>query len=219
MSTTPEPAYSVQPPPGGDAPAQTETELGTIELRRYEPMVVAEVRVEGERDRAINQGFRILFDYIQGENRPAESIPMTAPVTQQPNEDAAGESIPMTAPVTQQPAAGESSRDPDNAGDFDAEQRSWTVAFIMPPGRTLDDLPQPADERVSLREIPAHRALALQFSGYADREEIAERANALRDFAEAQGLAPDGAPTYAGYNPPWTLPWFRRNEVLLKLED
>jgi hypothetical protein len=70
---------------------------GNIEIRDYAPMIVAETQVTGERDEAINRGFRIIADYIFGNNAVAQKVPMTAPVTQQRSEK-----IAMTALVTQQ---------------------------------------------------------------------------------------------------------------------
>ena len=91
-----EPSYQV---------VQTYPEL---ELRRYAPYLVAETEVSGDFDEVGNQAFRILADYIFGNNRAREKMEMTAPVNQQP---ARGESdkIEMTAPVTQRPTDGSDS--------------------------------------------------------------------------------------------------------------
>ena len=56
---------------------------GDIEIRDYAPMIVAETEVTGERREAISKGFRIIADYIFGNNTAAQKMPMTAPVTQQ----------------------------------------------------------------------------------------------------------------------------------------
>ena len=67
-----------------------------FEIRQYEPYMVAEVITEGERDDAVNAGFRLLADFIFGNNTVTQKIDMTAPVTQQ------SEKIDMTLPITQQ---------------------------------------------------------------------------------------------------------------------
>ena len=59
---------------------------GAIELRRYQPYVVAETYVGGEYDQAMNEAFRRLFRYISAKNRKqvdaeAPKIAMTSPVT------------------------------------------------------------------------------------------------------------------------------------------
>jgi hypothetical protein len=56
---------------------------GAIEIRDCAPMIVAETEVTGERREAIRKGFRIIADYIFGNNTAAQKVPMTAPVTQQ----------------------------------------------------------------------------------------------------------------------------------------
>lgn len=101
---------------------------GAIEVRKYGPMIAAEVEVKGERKKAMNEGFRLIAAYIFGANKPNASLEMTAPVQQQ-----SVRKIAMTAPVTQQ------------AGD-----ESWKVRFIMPTRWTLETLPIPNDTRVSV---------------------------------------------------------------------
>jgi len=70
---------------------------GTIEIRDYSPMIVAEVSVSGDREEAISAGFRMIADYIFGNNISSQKVAMTAPVIEEPSEK-----IAMTAPVTQQ---------------------------------------------------------------------------------------------------------------------
>lgn len=165
---------------------------GDVELRAYEPAIVAEVSVGGTRDSAVQQGFRILADYIFGANEPKQKIAMTAPVTQQ-----AGETIAMTAPVTQQ---GQADR--------------WQVRFIMPAGYSLDTLPKPKDARIHLIAVPARRVAAITFSGFWSDAAMQTHRDELAAAIKAMGLQPVGAATFAYYDPPWTLPFMRRNEVL-----
>ena len=67
-----------------------------IEIRQYEPMIIAEVDVEGKREDAIRDGFRLIADYIFGNNKVKLDIAMTSPVQQQESQN-----IAMTAPVQQ----------------------------------------------------------------------------------------------------------------------
>ena len=114
-----------------------------IEIRRYSPMIIAEVEVEGERKDAISNGFRMLADYIFGNNTVQQDIAMTAPVQQQANKK-----ISMTAPVQQQ-SSGE----------------AWKVSFVMPAEYSLEVLPKPNNEDIKLKEIPEKQFIAIQFSG------------------------------------------------------
>lgn len=168
---------------------------GDIELRDYPQLNAAEVEVPGERKQAINAGFRMIADYIFGNNAPRQKIAMTAPVTQQ-----AGEKIAMTAPVSQQ-----------------ADGSLWRVRFFMPSNYTLDTLPTPNNPNVKLNRIPSERVAAIRFSGSATEDSISRHRKLLFERIAQQGLTVHGEPTMAFYNPPWTLPFLRRNEILAKI--
>ena len=168
---------------------------GNIEIRDYAPMIAAETKVTGDRREAIGDGFRIIADYIFGNNTASKKVPMTAPVTQQ-----GSEKIAMTAPVTQQ-----------------GDGKSWRVAFIMPSEYTMDTLPKPNNPAVELKEVPAKRFGVIRFSGMGGQGNLDRHAEELQAFLEAKNLAFPSPPTYAFYNPPWTLPFMRRNEVLIEI--
>jgi hypothetical protein len=168
---------------------------GAIEIRDYAPMIVAETEVTGERREAITKGFRLIADYIFGNNTAAQKVPMTAPVTQQGD----SEKIAMTAPVTQQ-------------GDGNA----WRVRFIMPSKYTMETLPKPNNPAVVLKEIPGKRFAVIRFSSMAGKDSLDRHTKELEEFISAKNLTPLSSPTYAFYNPPWTLPFLRRNEVMVE---
>lgn len=177
------------------------TSDGPIEIRDYAPQIVAETTVAGEREEAIREGFRRLAGYIFGSNAPKQKIAMTAPVVQAPQ----GEKIAMTAPVDQARVNDASSGD------------AWRVRFTMPAEYTMAALPQPNDSSVRLTELPAKRMAAIRFSGVATNTDLVENEKKLFDFTHARNLAPKGAAHYAFYDPPWTLPWNRRNEVMVEI--
>ena len=170
---------------------------GQIEIRQYDAMIVAEADVAGEREEAIGSGFRIIADYIFGNNLASKNVAMTAPVTQRPSQN-----IAMTAPVTQQTVGA-----------------SWKVRFVMPSEYTMATLPQPVNPEVKLIEVPASRFAAIQFSGLGNQRALDRRTEQLLDYLKQEGLSYMGEPTYAFYNAPWTLPFMRRNEVLIEIED
>ena len=170
---------------------------GRLELRRYEPYIVAETFVEAEFERAGNEGFRRLADYIFGNNRSREKISMTAPVAQ-----AASEKIAMTAPVSMNRDAGR-----------------YRVTFMMPSEYTLATLPEPLDPQVRHREVPATLMAAIRYSGtWSERRYEAHLAE-LEAWIEARGWTVAGKPIFARYDPPFK-PWFmRRNEILIPVEE
>ena len=164
-----------------------------LEIREYGPTIVAEATVEGERDKAIQRGFRIIADYIFGNNLSSAKVAMTAPVTQQ-----SSEKIAMTAPVIQQ-----------------ASGKSWNVRFVMPSKYTMETLPKPVNSKVALIEVPATRFAVIRFSGFAGQDSLDAHEAELRAFMAERGLTATSEPQYAFYNAPWTLPFMRRNEVMI----
>jgi hypothetical protein len=89
------------------------------------------------------------------------------------------------------------------------------MAFMMPSEYALDDLPAPNDERVAFRQEPAYTAAVIRFSGWADAEKADEHWQKLRGFLIKEGIEIVGEPTLNQYNPPWTLPFLRRNEIIV----
>lgn len=182
-----------------ETPSYTvEAEHGAFEVRRYAARIVAEVTVEGEAEQATNVGFRILADFIFGNNSKRSEVAMTAPVDR-----TSSEAIAMTAPV-----------------DRTSRAAHHVIAFTMPSKYTLETLPQPNDARVSIREIPEQRYAVLRFSGAPKQSVVDTRMQEFVALVEATGLTPSGAPpTYARYDPPWTPGLFRRNEIFVELRD
>jgi hypothetical protein len=174
-----------------------------FELRRYAPYVVAETVVTGDFEAVGNQAFKILFGYINGDNRGREEIPMTAPVNQSPV-IGSGEKIAMTAPVVQAPKG--------NQGD------AYVFSFVMPSKYTLETLPRPADPRVSLRRVEGRLMAARVYSGTWSPQRYKQNEAALLQAVKAAGLQSVGPPVFARYNSPFTLWFLRRNEVLVEIQ-
>lgn len=171
----------------------------SIEVREYPPLIVAEVQVEGERKEAISQGFRMLADFIFGNNAPNVEIAMTAPVMQQQK----GTKIAMTAPVMQQAL--------DDRGH-------WKIRFVMPDEYTLENLPKPNNNQVKILSIPAKRYVVIRFSGFAGKESLNQHLEELNSYIKKEKISTTDEPIYAFYNPPWTLPFLRRNEIMIELK-
>ena len=168
-----------------------------IEIRQYEPMIIAEVEVDGKREDAIRDGFRLLADYIFGNNTVQQVISMTAPVQQKENQK-----IAMTAPVQQQSMG-----------------KSWRMSFVMPSKYKLDSLPVPNNNLVRLKEILTKKFVVIEFSGTNSNENVTKHENQLMNYIEANQINIIGSPKYAFYNAPWTLPFLRRNEVMIEIKQ
>jgi hypothetical protein len=169
---------------------------GALELREYPPRIVAETTVTGPEEAARNAGFRKVAAYIFGANRGAAEVAMTAPVVQR-----GGQPIAMTSPVVQAPRG-----------------EAWKIQFVMPAKYTLRTLPAPSDPDVQLRQEPAARYAVVRFTGSRAGPAVEARTRALLAAAAAHGWRAKAAPVAWFYDPPWTLPPLRRNEVAVEVE-
>lgn len=187
-----------------------------FELRRYPPYIVAETEVDGPFDKAGNQAFRILADYIFGNNRAAAKIAMTAPVSQRPVDS--GERIAMTAPVVQRPAGAES----ETAGGINrsgTEGETFIVSFVMPARFTLETLPVPTNPQVRLHSEPGKLMAVRRYSGRWTEAAYRDNETRLLDALADADLTAVGSPVYARYNSPFSLWFMRRNEVMVEVES
>ena len=175
-----------------------------FEVRRYAPLIVAETVVEGDMDSASRRGFRLIADYIFGNN---EQITMTKPVVSEAQGKA--EKIAMTAPVSIEPENADRNRM--------AGAQRWRVHFVMPSQYTLATLPRPLNPQVTIREVPAQTFAVLTYSGLNTEKTVQNKTDQLLDWLKAQGVETIGKPQLARYDPPWTLPFLRRNEILQEI--
>jgi len=174
-----------------------------FELRAYQPKIIAEVDVSGDMDEASGKGFRLIADFIFGNNtapdNQAEKISMTKPVTMeaQPQQQTS-EKISMTVPVSMAQSG-----------------NKWQVHFVMPSVYTMETLPKPNNPAVNIRKIPSTNYAVIRFSGLTGAEKVDEKTNELLKWMEEKNLTPKGQPELARYNRPFTLPFMRRNEVMI----
>ena len=182
--STEEPPYTVDARIG-------DATTGEVEVRTYGPRLAAETFVDADEEAARNAGFRRLAAYIFGGNTAKQDIAMTAPVAQ------TSESIAMTAPVAQESVT----------------PGRWRIRFFMPGRYTLATLPRPNDSAVDIVEVPAQQVAVLRFTGDRSAAAVAAKQRLLVDALAAAAWLPDGPASAWFYDPPWTLPWLRRNEV------
>ena len=170
---------------------------GSVELRRYEPVIVAQTSHAGPREQALGVGFRRLAAYIFAEDRPGAQIAMTSPVLQ----DQAAE-IAMTAPVLQ-------------AG---TGKDVWRTRFVMPRQYTMATLPA-APDTIELQEVPGRTVAAITFSGRGRSEDLMRQEARLRSWIAERGLTVTGEAEYAFYDAPMVPAPLRRNEVMIAVSQ
>jgi hypothetical protein len=172
-----------------------------IEIRQYPSIITAQVTVSATREDAIKEGFRELADFIFGNNLSVnhhpEKVAMTAPVLQ-----TASEKIDMTTPVMQSSKS----------------KGEWIIQFIMPEKYSLDTLPKPNNPRVIIQKEPAKKVVAIRFSGSKSEHALDLHLELLEQYIKDHDLHAKSTAQYAFYNPPWTLPFLRRNEILIEIQ-
>ena len=165
-----------------------------FELRQYAPQLLAETAVNGDMDSASSQGFRTIADFIFGNNKA-------------PGQNTSAK-IAMTAPVTVQPRTDDSSL---------RQATDWRIQFVMPSEYKLASLPKPNNQAVQLRELPAQRFAVLRYSGFNNESKVEDKTKELMAWVKTKNWQTIGSPQLSRYDPPWTLPMWRRNEIRVEV--
>jgi len=176
------------------------SEEGKFQIREYDPKIIAQVEVEGDFDEASSRGFKLLADYIFGNNLldgESKKISMTTPVEMSPMAD----NLLMTSSILD-----------------DKVNNKWSINFVMPQEFSLDTLPKPNNTQVNIIEVPKEKYAVIVFSGLVRESSYAEKAELLSNYLEENSFKQQGAIKIARYNPPWTLPFFRRNELMVRID-
>jgi len=169
-----------------------------IEVRNYESMVLVSSDMSTD---GMNSAFRSLFRYIAGENEGSTEIAMTAPVLMNESEAVSkGTEIAMTAPVFMKERA---------------EQQ--VMSFVMPADFTMQSTPKPINPDIWITEVKDYKVAVITFSGLLSDSNVETQTQILNSWITKNGYTAVGEPINAAYNGPLTIPWFRRNEVLIEV--
>ncbi|XP_041025015.1 heme-binding-like protein At3g10130, chloroplastic isoform X1 [Juglans microcarpa x Juglans regia] len=177
------------------------------EIREVEPYFIAETTMPGKTGFDFNgasRSFNVLAEYLFGKNTTKEKMEMTTPVLTRKNQSV-GEKMEMTTPVITKRLE---------------DQDKWQMSFVM-PSKYGANLPVPKDPSVRIKEVPRKIIAVLAFSGFVTDEEVKRREAKLREALKTnrQFQIKEGASVeIAQYNPPFTLPFQRRNEIALEVE-
>ncbi len=171
------------------------------EIRAYSSYVIAKTLMKDDSDQSRSEAFRVIAGYIFGGNEKKQSISMTAPVVQK--SAVSSEKISMTVPVSQKQGA-----------------KGLEMTFMMPSKYKMSDLPKPNDVRVTFQEIPAQTIGAIRYSGLGSTKTNSQKTAELRKWILLQSKYKINSEAIrAGYDPPWTLPFLRRLEMMFELSE
>mgnify|MGYP000588968296 FL=1 len=173
-------------------------QVQNIEVRNYESMVLVSSDMSAD---GMNSAFRNLFRYITGENEGSTEIAMTAPVLMNESDAVSkGIEIVMTAPV------------------FMKERSEQQVmSFVMPADFTIQNTPKPTNPDVWISEVKDYKVVVIKFSGLLSDSNVEKQTQILNSWIAKNGYTAISEPINAAYNGPFTIPWLRRNEVLIEV--
>lgn len=178
-----------------------------FEVRTYEKRLSAVTITSGDMDQAGNQGFRTIADYIFGNNKSNTT-------------NASGsEKIAMTAPVLMMPLKSDSATafEPSESKLSVKESNTWQVEFNMPSAYDAHTLPQPNNPNVKITTMPNQTYAVLTYSGLNTQRRVQEKIDTLKTWIQFKGFEEKSQAILARYNPPWTLPPWRRNEIWIEI--
>ena len=112
------------------------------------------------------------------------------------------EKIQMTAPVLL---------------DRNSEEKTWKMVFILPKEYTLEKTPLPNNQEVVIKTKQEKRFAVVQFSGFLSEDSFDKHTEKLKEWIKSREYKSLSEPIFAGYNPPWTIPFLRRNEVFIEI--
>lgn len=170
----------------------------SYEIREYAPYIIAKTDVTGSYEEASSNGFRIIGDYIFGNNTSRTSIAMTAPVL----ESKSSEKIAITVPVI----------------DTEKDESTRTISFVLPSEYTLETLPKPNNPQVTISQVDARKVAVLSFTWYPTAKRVENKKKELLVLVENDGLEVDGEIQVARYNPPLSMPLVLRNEIIIPIK-
>ncbi len=173
-------------------------EDGELAIRRYPAFLRARTLTAGDYTASSEANYKRLASYISGHNSgnvrlyPPDSLAQS---------NLRGESIAMTTPVLQAPV-----------------EDGWTMAFILPRKYTFSTAPKPLDATIELEQVPPQTMAILRYSGNVDEDRIQRKFRELRGWVQSIGWRSISEPLAAQYDPPFTISFLKRNEVLVRAE-
>jgi len=167
------------------------------DIREYAPYIIAETEVVGNYKEATSNGFRIIADYIFGNNTSRSSIAMTAPVL-----EGSSEKIAMTVPVI----------------NTEKSETVRTISFVLPSEYTLETLPKPNNPKVTITPVDSQKVAVLSFTWYPTANRVEKKKKKLLSLLERDGVVVAGEIQTARYNPPLSMPLMLRNEIFIPIK-
>jgi len=104
-------------------------------------------------------------------------------------------------------------------GNDMASANKWRVHFVMPGKYTMTNIPLPNNAEVKLREIPGKFFAVHSYTGFNSVARVQTKSDELLEWLQSKNFKPLSSVQLSRYDPPWTLPMFRRNEIMVEIEQ
>lgn len=166
-----------------------------FEIRKYSKALIIQSETEEDYKASMNKNFRKLFKYIQGSNLDTQKISMTAPVTMQKKISINKESLIQEKSI-----------------------KGWKMSFVLPSKFNISSAPEPEDKSLTLIELPEKVVAVYRFNGRLTKKSIDKNVNILKNLLQERDIKVLSSARSAGYNPPWTIPFYRSNEIQIDIE-
>ena len=111
------------------------------------------------------------------------------------------QSIPMTAPVITH-----------------ANSNSYDMIFFMLDANTIESLPSPNNNNISIEKLHIGKAITISFGMWATERRVKKYKSKLDEYILKNKIQVVSDIMVAQYNSPWTIPPFRKNELIYQIK-
>lgn len=175
---------------------KTISKSNEFEIREYSSYIVAQIELVNSNTDQSSDAFKILAGYIFGNKKSKNDISMTSPVIEQKSQK-----ISMTSPV--------------NELNIDGR---YIMQFVMPTKYNLQNLPRPNNDNISLKKVESKTVAVIGYTWINSKsKKMLNEQKLIKWLQENKKYSVAGEVYYASYNPPWTIPFLRTNEVLVPI--
>lgn len=166
-----------------------------VEVRRYQSYLVAKIKIESESEiRNRESAYMRLLNYLLGKNSRRQKIEAVTPLIQEDVTSHVSALLKLSS-------------------DYNTQIRSFQISAILPEYARFEDAPLPLDPDIRIERVKPHLTAVLKFSGLTGWRKRERLAKYLSLWMRDRGYTAASAPRIAKYNPPFTLPFFRKNEI------
>jgi SOUL heme-binding protein len=175
-----------------EVPYEVIDTVSDIEIRKYPSRVAVEVTHAS----SSSEAFRALFEYISGNNISQSKVAMTTPVQIDRTT-----TVAMTVPVEASSSNNKVER----------------MRFFLPRAFTKETAPLPKNDKLNIIELPAETRAVLRYTWSSSDSRFRKKSKALLIALKDSPWKVEGEPSFFGFDPPFTLPFLKRNEVSTKV--